>query len=147
MGKELRRVNDTKAPRSIVAIVDPAREGLHPDVIKALRSTKEIQRLVYVSCNPTGSLVKDTALLCCPATKKYRGLPFKPTRAQPVDMFPLTPHCEMVMTFDRMTAEEAQGKPSNDTSKTSQQDQDKTEKAEGTESKETCFYLTVHNRV
>lgn len=137
MGKELRRVNDTKAPRSIVAVVDPAREGLHPDVIKALRSTKEIQRLVYVSCNPTGSLVKDAALLCCPATKKYRGLPFKPTRAQPVDMFPLTPHCEMVMTFDRMTADEAQGKPSNDTNITSQQDQDKTEKAEGTESKET----------
>jgi len=113
MKRELRRVNDLRGddrpPRSIVAVVDPARDGLHPDVIKAIRSTKEIQRLVYVSCNPTGSLVKDTAMLCCPATKKYRGLPFKPTRAQPVDMFPLTPHCEMVMTFDRMTDKEIHG--------------------------------------
>jgi tRNA (uracil-5-)-methyltransferase len=117
MGRELERVNDARGddrpPRSIVAVVDPARDGLHPDVIKALRSTKEIQRLVYVSCNPTGSLVKDTMILCCPATKKYRGLPFKPTRAQPVDMFPLTPHCEMVMTFDRMTAKEVEGNSEN----------------------------------
>ena len=120
MGKELRRVDDMKCNiSSIVAVVDPARDGLHPDVIKAIRSTKEIQRLVYVSCNPTGSLVKDTAMLCCPATKKYRGLPFKPTRAQPVDMFPLTPHCEMVMTFDRMTEEEVQGSPENEIGKTS----------------------------
>ena len=123
LGRELRRIYDAKGdhrpPRSIVAVVDPARDGLHPDVIKALRSTKEIQRLVYVSCNPTGSLVKDTAILCCPATKKYKGLPFKPTRAQPVDMFPLTPHCEMVMTFDRMTTEEVQGSPANDIDKSS----------------------------
>ena len=112
MGRELRRINNLKSnvgpPKSIVAVVDPARDGLHPDVIKAIRSTKEIKRLVYVSCNPTGSLVKDTVILCGPETKKYRGLPFKPTRAQPVDMFPLTPHCEMVMTFDRMTDEEIQ---------------------------------------
>lgn len=119
MTKELRRIHDRKQS-SIVAVVDPARDGLHPDVIKALRSTKEIQRLVYVSCNPTGSLVKDTALLCCPATKKYRGLPFKPTRAQPVDMFPLTPHCEMVMTFDRMSAEEVQESSENPVGKESQ---------------------------
>ena len=117
--------------------IDPAREGLHPDVIKALRSTKEIQRLVYVSCNPTGSLVKDTAMLCCPATKKYKGLPFKPTRAQPVDMFPLTPHCEMVMTFDRMTAEEAQGELAKETVKATEQDQGKTEGSEEIDAKET----------
>ena len=117
MARELRRINDARGddrpPRSIVAVVDPARDGLHPDVIKAIRSTKEIRRLVYVSCNPTGSLVKDTTILCCPATKKYRGLPFKPTKAQPVDMFPLTPHCEMVMTFDRMTTEEVEGNSEN----------------------------------
>ena len=123
MGKELRRANDARTsdgpPRSIVAVVDPARDGLHPDVIKAIRSTNEIQRLVYVSCNPTGSLVKDAAMLCGPATKKYRGLPFKPTRAQPVDMFPLTPHCEMVMTFDRMTEQEVEGESKSDISKLS----------------------------
>eukprot|EP00979_Chaetoceros_neogracilis_P009923 scaffold2299_cov156-Chaetoceros_neogracile.AAC.1 len=93
----------------LVAVVDPARDGLHQDVIKALRNEFSLQRIVYVSCNPTGSLVKDAALLCSPCTKKYRGLPFKITSAQPVDMFPHTDHCEMVMVFDRMTQEECDG--------------------------------------
>lgn len=95
---------------SIVAVVDPAREGLHQDVIRALRSQKRLQRLIYVSCNPTGSLIKDAALLCCPETKKYKGLPFKITSAQPVDMFPFTDHCEMVMVFDRMSLDETLGR-------------------------------------
>mmetsp|Transcript_25114 Transcript_25114/g.29041 ORF Transcript_25114/g.29041 Transcript_25114/m.29041 type:complete len:773 (-) Transcript_25114:1176-3494(-) len=123
MAKELRRANDVEGnnspPHSIVAVVDPARDGLHPDVIIALRSAKEIQRLVYVSCNPTGSLIKDAVMLCGPATNKYRGLPFKPSRAQPVDMFPLTPHCEMVMTFDRMTEQDVIGGSKNEVSKPS----------------------------
>jgi tRNA (uracil-5-)-methyltransferase len=36
----------------IVAIVDPPRSGLHKDVLKALRTCKGLDRLVYVSCNP-----------------------------------------------------------------------------------------------
>lgn len=90
----------------IVAVVDPARDGLHGTVIKTLRANEKIQRLVYVSCNPTGTLTRDAAMLCSPPTKKYPGRPFKVTKAQPVDMFPLTKHCEMVMTFDRMSEEE-----------------------------------------
>jgi len=90
----------------IVAVVDPARDGLHNAVIKSLRANEGIQRLVYVSCNPTATLVRDAGMLCSPPTKKYPGRPFKPTMSQPVDMFPLTKHCEMVMTFDRMSEEE-----------------------------------------
>ena len=85
-----------------VAVVDPAREGLHADVIRALRATEGIDRIVYVSCNPTGSLINDAGLLCTPPTKKYKGMPFEVESAQPVDMFPLTSHCEMIMVFDRV---------------------------------------------
>lgn len=88
-----------------VALVDPARAGLHGDVVRTLRSTEAIQRLVYVSCNPTGSLVTDAALLCSPQTKKYKGTPFIIVSASPVDMFPLTDHCEIVMVFERMKTE------------------------------------------
>mmetsp|Transcript_30833 Transcript_30833/g.62153 ORF Transcript_30833/g.62153 Transcript_30833/m.62153 type:complete len:748 (+) Transcript_30833:59-2302(+) len=90
----------------VVAVVDPARDGLHGVVVRTLRSNERIQRLVYVSCNPTGTLARDAAMLCSPPTKKYPGRPFKPTLSQPVDMFPSTKHCEMVMTFDRMSVEE-----------------------------------------
>jgi tRNA (uracil-5-)-methyltransferase len=40
-------------------IVDPPRSGLHPNVIRAIRNCGAIKRLVYVSCNPTGSFVRD----------------------------------------------------------------------------------------
>lgn len=92
-----------------VAVVDPAREGLHNDVIRTLRSNRRIKRIVYVSCNPTATLVQDASLLCQPASKKYPGNPFRVTSAAPVDMFPLTDHCEMVMTFDRLSEEELNG--------------------------------------
>lgn len=78
----------------IVAVVDPARDGLHGTVVKTLRMNEKIQRLVYVSCNPTGTLVRDGGMLCAPPTKRYPGRPFKVTMAQPVDMFPLTSHCK-----------------------------------------------------
>jgi tRNA (uracil-5-)-methyltransferase len=35
----------------IIGIVDPPRSGLHPNVLKALRTCKGLDRLVYVSCN------------------------------------------------------------------------------------------------
>uniref|UniRef100_A0A6U0TIE3 Methyltransferase domain-containing protein n=1 Tax=Eucampia antarctica TaxID=49252 RepID=A0A6U0TIE3_9STRA len=101
MAEETRKVDC-----AMVAVVDPARDGLHSDVLRALRNKRKIQRIVYVSCNPTGSLIKDAAAFCAPPTKKYREAPFKITSAQPVDMFPYTPHCEMVLVFDRMTEEE-----------------------------------------
>lgn len=99
LGQELRKEG---ASSSVVAVVDPAREGLHPDVLRTLRSNGKIQRIVYVSCNPTGSLINDAGILCAPPTKKYAGRPYYPSSAQPVDMFPQTPHCELVMTFDRL---------------------------------------------
>jgi tRNA (uracil-5-)-methyltransferase len=90
----------------VVAVVDPARNGLHAIVVRTLRANERIQRLIYVSCNPVGTLTRDVAMLCGPPTKKYPGRPFKPTRSQPMDMFPMTKHCEMVMTLDRMSKEE-----------------------------------------
>lgn len=41
--------NDTG--HTIVGIVDPPRSGLHKDVLKAIRTCKGLDRLVYVSCN------------------------------------------------------------------------------------------------
>lgn len=90
----------------VVAIVDPPRGGLHPSVIGALRTCKPLKRIVYVSCAPTGSLVEDMLKLCAPSVEGRsaawaRGPAFTPRLAVPVDLFPHTPHCEMVMLFER----------------------------------------------
>ena len=95
---------DGKAVKEIVAIVDPPRAGLHPDVIRALRTCKLLKRVIYVSCNPTGSLAQDALKLCVPprkGTSYASGPPFHPVHAYPFDLFPETQHCEMVMVFER----------------------------------------------
>ena len=94
----------SEASNSVVAIVDPPRGGLHPDVIRALRTCRGLDRVVYVSCNPTGSLVEDAVKLCAPQdenNRALRGPAFQPLCALSVDMFPHTQHSEMVMLFER----------------------------------------------
>lgn len=114
--------------RNIVAIVDPPRVGLHPTVTKVLRTHPALRRLVYISCNPD-SLVANAIELCTPSAdktekgnqKNNRGWknmssaslarqraksmpnskPFIPIKAMAVDLFPHTPHCELVMLLER----------------------------------------------
>ncbi|CAI9105106.1 OLC1v1003961C1 [Oldenlandia corymbosa var. corymbosa] len=114
--------------KNIVAIVDPPRVGLHPTVTKVLRTHSILRRLVYISCNPE-SLVANAIELCTPSADKaekvgqknnrgWRNMssaglarhraksmpssePFKPVKAMAVDLFPHTPHCELVMLLER----------------------------------------------
>lgn len=113
--------------KNVVAIVDPPRVGLHPTVIKALRTHPHLRRLVYISCNPE-SLVANAIELCTPSVDKtekgnknnrgWRNMssaglarhraksmpnsePFQPIKAMAVDLFPHTPHCELVMLLER----------------------------------------------
>ncbi|KAJ6691571.1 TRNA (URACIL-5-)-METHYLTRANSFERASE-like protein A [Salix purpurea] len=112
--------------KNVVAIVDPPRGGLHPTVIKVLRTHSRVRRLVYISCNPE-TLVANAIELCTPSPEKFEkgngnrawrkmssaGLarhrtksmpisePFRPVKAMAVDLFPHTPHCELVMLLER----------------------------------------------
>lgn len=36
-------------------------------------------------------------------SKTKHGAPFVPVKAVPVDMFPQTPHCELIVYFERHT--------------------------------------------
>lgn len=87
----------------VSAVVNPARAGLHPRVVQALRNQPAIRKLVYVSCKPEGEAMKNFRQLCCApdSWKKLTGEAFSPTLAVPVDMFPHTPHCEVVLLFER----------------------------------------------
>ncbi|WCJ41034.1 hypothetical protein M5689_021925 [Euphorbia peplus] len=115
--------------KNVVAIVDPPRNGLHPTVIKALRTHSRLRRLVYISCNPE-TLLANAIELCTPsptpeqiekggknnrawrkmsnaglARHRAKSMPsseaFKPVKAMAVDLFPHTAHCEMVMLLER----------------------------------------------
>ncbi|XP_032409062.1 tRNA (uracil-5-)-methyltransferase homolog B isoform X2 [Xiphophorus hellerii] len=93
----------SSAPGVLTAVVNPSRAGLHPKVVRALRNQEAIRRLVYVSCKPDGEAMRNFKELCCAPNqeKKLTGDAFSPTLAVPVDMFPHTPHCELVLLFER----------------------------------------------
>ena len=86
----------------LIAVVDPPRGGLRRHVLNALR-VSAAHRVVYVSCNPTGSFLVDAKILCLTQNSKRRpGRPFQPVVAAPVDMFPHTDHVELVTVFERV---------------------------------------------
>jgi len=74
-----------------VATVNPPRAGVSRSVINAL-CTASPTRIVYVSCNPE-TLARDLV--------GFNRGGYKVTQVQPVDMFPQTPHVEVVVKLDK----------------------------------------------
>ncbi|XP_014678626.1 PREDICTED: tRNA (uracil(54)-C(5))-methyltransferase homolog [Priapulus caudatus] len=91
------------AARDVVAVVNPSRAGLAPRAVRALRGCPSVRRVVYVSCHPEGGAARDIVNLCHPRPRDDRltGAPFRMRRAVPVDMFPHTLHCELVLELER----------------------------------------------
>ena len=79
-----RRIPENKKPQLIV--VDPPRAGLSKEMRSDLLRLSA-ERIIYVSCNPQ-TMARDIALLC------EAGYTLR--EAVPVNMFPLTKHCECV---------------------------------------------------
>ncbi|KEG13583.1 tRNA (uracil-5-)-methyltransferase [Trypanosoma grayi] len=92
----------------IVAILDPPRAGVTPTVLKWIRGTPTIRRVVYISCEQK-ALERDCPPLTKPTTKAYRGLPFVVAAGFAVDLFPHTPHVEMVVVLARCEDEASEG--------------------------------------
>jgi 23S rRNA (uracil1939-C5)-methyltransferase len=72
-------------PKPDVMIIDPPRNGMHPDVVSEVLGLAP-ERVAYISCNPA-TQARDIALL----SDGYELLDL-----QPVDMFPQTYHIECV---------------------------------------------------
>ncbi|XP_047416152.1 tRNA (uracil-5-)-methyltransferase homolog A isoform X6 [Sciurus carolinensis] len=89
------------ASQQLVAILDPPRAGLHSKVILAIRRAENLKRLLYVSCNPRAAMANFVDL-CRAPSNRVKGTPFRPVKAVAVDLFPQTPHCEMLILFERV---------------------------------------------
>ncbi|KAL4485710.1 hypothetical protein ABPG72_010972 [Tetrahymena utriculariae] len=84
----------------IIGVVDPPRPGLHANVVKAMRTCKGLDHLVYVACNPVA--VTDNLLaLCLPESKRRRAPAFHLTRYYGCDLFPQTKHFEGIFYLER----------------------------------------------
>ncbi|MBI3291654.1 MAG: 23S rRNA (uracil(1939)-C(5))-methyltransferase RlmD [Elusimicrobia bacterium] len=86
----LRRIALSQVLTQLSAVVvDPPRAGMHPKAMAALLELNP-PCLVYVSCNPQ-ALARDLQQL---------GVYYRITAVQPIDLFPHTPHVEVVLRLD-----------------------------------------------
>ncbi len=85
---------DALDPARTVCVVDPPRAGLHPKVPGPLAAFGA-RAIVYVSCNPASG-ARDVAALV------EGGYVLRAVR--PIDLFPHTPHVEVVFTLERAEA-------------------------------------------
>ncbi len=74
-------------PRPDILIIDPPRAGMHPKLLNNILQLNP-SKIVYVSCNPS-TQVRDLRILVDEGG-------YNLDSAQPVDMFPHTPHIEVV---------------------------------------------------
>lgn len=81
----------SKGIKADVIVVDPPRKGCDVELLITIASMKP-ERIVYVSCDP-GTLARDLKYL------SENG--YKVMEIQPVDMFPVTAHCEAVVKIER----------------------------------------------
>ena len=83
-------IRDGLRPDAIV--IDPPRKGCEPQVLEAI-AVSGVHRVVYVSCDP-GTLARDLRVLTQGGYNVHK--------IQPVDMFPMTTHCEVVVSMSRV---------------------------------------------
>lgn len=88
VNKEIKKLID-KNKRIDSVIFDPPRKGIEEMTLKNLAEQK-IEEIVYISCNPS-TFARDSKILI------EKGYELK--KIQPVDMFPQTPHIEVVGKF------------------------------------------------
>ncbi|MBA2241230.1 MAG: 23S rRNA (uracil(1939)-C(5))-methyltransferase RlmD [Solirubrobacterales bacterium] len=80
-----------EAGRADVVVIDPPRAGLSAKVVRRVIECGA-KRIVYVSCNPT---------TLAPNAAQLGEAGYALISAQPVDMFPQTPHVECVALLER----------------------------------------------
>ena len=83
------RAHDGETPD--VVIIDPPRAGMHAKVVREVVKLAA-EKIVYVSCNPA-TFARDAKMLCENS--------YKLEIVQPLDMFPHTPHIELVSLMRR----------------------------------------------
>ena len=85
------KVIDSIEEKPDLIVLDPPRDGIHPKALDKIIAYG-VDKLVYISCKPT-SLQRDLVIL------QEKG--YKVEKICPVDMFPMTVHCETVCLLSR----------------------------------------------
>jgi 23S rRNA (uracil1939-C5)-methyltransferase len=89
---DVSQVKDQLAPMDVM-VVDPPRAGLSPSVLQWIGTESKPRQLIYVSCSES-TLVRDLQALL--------SMGYQARDVTPVDLFPHTPHLELVTHLSRV---------------------------------------------
>lgn len=87
-------MKQTKIKQPFLALIDPTREGCQKEFIENL-AIQNVDSLIYISCNPS-TWARDLALL-----NQFSEQQWKIESLSAFDMFPQTPHVEVVSLLTR----------------------------------------------
>ena len=90
-GDVLKAVDELEDKPDLI-VIDPPRDGIHPKAINKIIDFNP-KTFVYVSCNPV-TLTRDLKIFM------ERG--YRVEKAKLMDMFPMTPHCEVVVRIEQV---------------------------------------------
>ncbi|KAJ3272232.1 tRNA methyltransferase 2 [Terramyces sp. JEL0728] len=91
----------------VVAVLDPPRAGVYYSVIKSIRDIPTLKHVVFVACDLKQSS-QNLIDLARPTSNKFKGHPFIPVQAIPIDLFPHTNHCEIIVELVRQEPKTAE---------------------------------------
>lgn len=82
-------------------VCNPARNGLHRNVVHALKHCKEVSKIIYVGSKPGSEPTIDNLVELCNKSNA-RLPPFIPVAATPVDVYPQLESCELIIALERL---------------------------------------------
>merc|ERR1712150_431367 len=92
-----RRVTFSEA----ICVIDPPRAGIGSKAIQSIRKYASVTKVIYVASDPQ-SAVKNFLDFVRPPSNIFKGDPFVPVKAAPVDLFPHTSNFCIVFLFMRV---------------------------------------------
>ncbi len=87
--------------KEVVCLCEPPRSGLSAKAVNHLRKEARVKKIVLV-LNDCQAALHSLVDLCRPSSKAYKGEPFIPVKAIPIDTFPHTKNFTLVMLFVRL---------------------------------------------
>ena len=84
-----------------ICIIDPPRAGIGPKAIQSIRKNSSISKVIYVASDPQ-SAVKNFLDFARAPSNSFKGEPFVPVKAAPVDLFPHTSNFCIIFLFMRI---------------------------------------------
>ncbi|CAH0390432.1 unnamed protein product [Bemisia tabaci] len=94
-------LRDLDMASHVVAVVNPGRGGLHEKAMETILKCDLISQLIYVSCAADNPVAMRNFIQLTNQPRKATHKPFNLSKIKPVDLFPKTRHCELLLVFDR----------------------------------------------